>query len=448
VKNFSALAVVALVVTTASLNSLHNGLLLDDWDIVQRNPHFVSPGQWLKIFMPSQRPARLATYRPVRELTFAMDGAIWEELAAGRHLSSLVVYVGVIVMLWVVARRVGLARSTTFVAICWFGLHAAHSETLCWLKNRGELLSTLFGLGSLVFCFAGRPALAIAAAVCLVAAMGSMETAVVFAGVALAGAMLAEPDGRRRRLVSATMLAVAAAAFVLVQKGVLSQTAGRVNTPTVALLSSPGVVLELAGRYCHLLVVPHRLCMDTMAGSGPTAAQMAAVVVVGVVLAVGFGRNRRAYPVALALLPLGLASIVAVHDRPVAEHRAFAASAGLALCIGLLAQGARRSRLRLAVLLSGTCALAGLFVERNFAWRTDTIVWRDNVVKSPRSAKARMNFAYTSARLGLLRRAERNLVSAIRAYPGHDRYLNILPPEAALQDALGRVRGLLKVQGQ
>ena len=434
-----------LLVTVASLNSLHDGLLLDDRDIVERNPHFGSPQQWLKVFMPSQRPARLATYRPVRELTFAADQAIWGESVVGRHLSSLVVYIGAILMLWVVARRMELLKTTTFVVTCWFALHAAHSETLCWLKNRGEMLATLFGLGCLASCLARGPTATLVASFCLLAAVGSMESAVVFAGVALVGAVSAEHGRRRERLRTAVILAVAATVCVVAHKGVLSQMVGRPNTPTLALPPSPSVVLELAGRYCHMLVTPQNLCLDAVAGVGPTASQMVAIAVVAAACAVGLRRGGRACASALVLLPLGLISVIVVRDRPLAEHRAFAASAGLAVCIGFLMQGSNpggRNRVKLMMLLLGSCALAALFVQRNSVWQGDARVWRDNIVKSPQSAKARLNFAYTCARRGLLRRAEKNLISAIRVYRRDSGYLNLVPPEATLRDALERVRGL------
>ena len=442
-KSFGAIAIVVVVVTVASLNSLHDGLLLDDWDIVERNPHFGSPRQWLGIFVPSKRPARLATYRPIRELTFAVDQAISGKSVARRHLSSLIVYIGTILMLWVVARRVGLATSTTFVVTCWFALHAAHSEALCWLKNRGELLATLFGLGCVASCLAPGRMMTSAAVICLLLAMGSMEAAVAFAGVALAGGILATKGERSVRLRTGLVLAIVAVAYAVIQKCVLGQTDGRPNAPTLGFIRNPAIVLELVGRYCYMLLAPHNLCMDVGAGGGLTFGQASAIAALGVVVLTVVRRGRRVYACALLLLPLGLLSVIFIFDRPVAEHRIFSASAGLALCMGSIAQSPKPSRLsrtRLGLLLLGTCALAALFVHRNFLWRDELSVWRDDVVKSPSLPKARMNFAGACLRSGLTRRAERSLMSGIRASPTDRRWLNPSLSGDALRKALARVR--------
>ena len=83
-----------------------------------------------------------------------------------------------------------------------------------------------------------------------------------------------------------------------------------------------------------MLIVPHSLCMDVGAGRGPTTIQWGAVALLGAVVVTVLRSGRRAYAWALLLLPLGFASTILVFDRPVAEHRALTASAGLALCIG------------------------------------------------------------------------------------------------------------------
>ena len=61
------------------------------------------------------------------------------------------------------------------------------------------------------------------------------------------------------------------------------------------------------------------------------------------------------------------------------------------------------SKTQLGLLLLGACGLAALFVDRNFAWRGDLALWRDNVVKSPSLPKAWMNFAHACERRGLAR---------------------------------------------
>ena len=437
-----AAALLIAVAAAASLNSLHDGLILDDRDVVMGNPNFASPRKWLAVFLPSKRPARAATYRPVRELTFALDQAVWGDSALGRHVSALALYLLVALAFLATARRLGLGRRAALVAAFLFALHAAHSETLCWVKNRGELLATLFGLMCIWFCESRRIRLAWLAVPCVLAAAASMESGICFAVVALMGAAFTAKPTRRGKLTIALVLLLAAAAYVLLQVYVLGQTEGRPNAPTLGLVFHPGLALELAGRYCAMVLVPHNLCMDAAVGSGPTLPALSAALAIAALIALTLRRGARAYAGALLLAPMLLASILLVRDRPVAEHRAFAASAGFALCFGFLVQHASRTRSRAVwcLALCAVCALGSLFVARHFVWRQDVTVWRDNVLKSPALPKARLNFSHCCARQRLFSRAVRNLENGLARYPAARRQANLAQPAEAMRSLLRRVR--------
>lgn len=451
VRTCQAAVLVLSVVALGSVNSLHTSLLLDDQDIVRANPSLASPGKWLAILLPSERPARLATYRPLRELTFAADQALWGESARGRHVSSLLVYALGVLMFWALARRVGLGRSVALVATLWYALHAAHSEALGWAKNRGELLSVVFGLACLWACQVRGKAAACVAVACLLAALACMETAVCFAGVALVAAALAMGRGRRERMVRASVLVVVALAYVLWLTRVLAPSEGRPNTPTVGLITSAATALEVAGRYSSMALAPRNLCIDVEVGAGASTGQAWALVVAAALVVFALGRGPRAYGAALLLAPLALLAFLLVRDRPVAEHRALPCTAGVALCIGFLLQRSsmrRPSRAAAALVLLASCAMASLFVSRHFVWGADTRVWRDIVTKSPRLIKGRLNFAATCARDGLLTRADRSLRAGLAVYPPCPRLLNLSPPEAALREALRCVRQARAMQAR
>ncbi len=432
-----------IVVGLGSLNTLHRGSLLDDRDIFVRRPLLGSVGTWGAVFNPAQRPLKLATFRPVRELSFAMDRAAWGEWLVGWHATSLVVYLAVVAVLWALARGLGLGRSAAFAAVLWFGFHAAHSEALGWLKNRGELLSALFGLTCLLACRRGGEGWACAAMLCMAAAMGSMETAVAYAGVALAAGLLAQRGEGWAGLRTAVLVAGVAGGALVLQAYVLSDTS-RPNTPTLALVTSPGIVLELAARYAHILAVPARTCIDAACGVGASAWQVLALAAVVAIALASLRRGGRAYAAALTLAPLALVSLVLVRDRPVAEHRVFAASAGLALCLGFVVAKAGRSRLRIALVVGAACVMSALSIQRHFLWRNDVRVWREIVVTSPRLPKGRLSLAFAYLRKRLPARGERQLVSGLAEYPQCLRLLNLSPPEAVFRDALRKLQVIRK----
>jgi len=375
-------------------------------------------------------------------LTFAIDTYVWGTRALGRHVTAAAAYVLAVAALWLVARRLGLGHRAALLATLWFALHGAHSETLCWAKNRGELLAALFGLACLTACQIRRPVGMWLAVAFLLVAMGALESGMLYAAAALGAGLLALPRERSWRLRRGAMLLTLAAAFALAQTRLLSKGSERPNQPTIKLLvDRPAAALELAGRYSSMLLVPNRLCMDPTVGRGPTAQMLAALVLVLCVGALALRRGRGAYAAALLAASLALAAGVLVRDRPMAEHRAFAASAGLALCVALVVQRhAPRSRTAVAALLLATCAMAGLFVQRHFVWRSDARVWRDNVVKSPDSPKARMNYANVCADRKQFNRAFRNLSAGVAAHDAAAWQFNLQPPITIPRRILDAVR--------
>ena len=428
------------IVGLGSLNTVHSGLILDDLDTVVGNPHYRSPRHWPKLFLPGARPERLATYRPVRELTFAVDQAVWRGAVWGRHVSALVLYGLVVWAVWLTGRRLGLGRAAALLAACYFAVHGGHSETLGWLKNRGELLAALFGLACLYAFLSTRAWTAAAAGLVLLAALGSMESAVSFAGVALIAGALAQAGQRRRLLRRGAMLAGLAVAYALVQTWVLSDT-HRPHAPAIAVADSVGLAADLAGRYAAVLLVPVTQCMDAAVTGRPALVHLAAAAVVLLVVGLTIRRGRPALAAALVLAPWALAAALVVRDRPVAEHRAFVCSAGLALCLGFIASRRGQGRRRAGWLLAAAvCTMACLFVHRHFVWRSDARVWRDNVLASPTLPKARRNLAFLYARDERLSRAERQLTSALACYPAPLGHVNATPRPEELARLLHLVR--------
>jgi protein O-mannosyl-transferase len=133
-------------------NTLLNGFVYDDTVLTVGNRvytefmlerMFFSPGNGLE-------------YLPLRDLTYAIDFAVWGERAFGFHLTNLLIYLANVFAVYYLTVQLCLLRgakeevegwgvaATAFVAALLFAVHPIHSEAVAWVTGRNVLLSGLF----------------------------------------------------------------------------------------------------------------------------------------------------------------------------------------------------------------------------------------------------------------------------------------------------------------
>jgi hypothetical protein len=129
-----AAAVVAVV--AVYLNSLDNGFVFDDGDIVLGDPNV--------------RRFDLATlvtssYRPLRTITYAIDYAVWGLDPTGFRITNIAIHAVNCVLALVLARRLtGGARLAALAATLVFALHPVQVESVAYISGRRDVLFALF----------------------------------------------------------------------------------------------------------------------------------------------------------------------------------------------------------------------------------------------------------------------------------------------------------------
>ncbi len=398
----------------------------DDW-LVVRNPWIRSlDGESLSAIAapfgpPAVREQLGAEYLPLRDLSYALDHALFGLDPAGFHLTNLLLHVVAMLALAAAAWRITRRPVLAVVAAAVFALHPVQVESVAWISARKDVLAGAFGaLAALAWSVARDPghrrSLAYGLSLLLVgAALLSKYTAVVWPVLLVLGEWLApEPrpgegawDRFRRALPLAPHLALAAVFTFAVAVPVGSRALIRewygsglgATTLTVA-----GVVRDYVG----LLAVPEPLqaAVDypVLGATAPRAAGLAAAEVLlllgaaggllGLALVRGASPGARAAAAGVLLFAAALAPTANL-PFPIgtlyAERYLYLPVLGLGIALGALAEGwaaaaaggRRAALLPLAGLLLLGLAYGARTSSRSRIWHDSEVLWRDVLAKDP-----------------------------------------------------------------
>lgn len=385
-----------------------------------------SPAAIARLFRPDRYPG-LPEYMPVKNVSYALDYALFGLKPAGYHLQQQFWYALAVLLLFAWLRsvlramaaggRLGLhaasADIVAFVTALAFALHPVHVESVTWLSGRKDVLSGAFGLAAL-WC-AGRyrrpgdsprrPMLA-AALACLALALLSKPMSVVLPALMLLQDHLSEPEPRRTlmrvlrdRIALYLPACVMTALFIAVYLRVVPPGAHLNPDRQLQLFQGPDYLRwgQQLNAYLEISVAPTRLSPilppDLLAPTLDSARALFGLACLGLVLALGFLSLRARHPLALAL-GLFVVPLLPILAQPpwaqyVAARYLFLAVGGPLLALSWCATWAleRRPTLRaaawpLSVLLMLALALNTL--RYNATWRDTLSLWLGALENYPR----------------------------------------------------------------
>jgi len=123
-------------------------VLIDDPTYVSENPH-VQSGLSLPNISWSFAAFHDGNWIPFTWLSLMLDTTVYGFRPVGYHVTNVLLHVANTVLLFVfLARATGNHLRSAFVAAL-FALHPLHVESVAWITERKDVLSTLFGLLSL-----------------------------------------------------------------------------------------------------------------------------------------------------------------------------------------------------------------------------------------------------------------------------------------------------------
>ncbi len=398
-------------------NALHNDLLWDDRHIIIDNPGIRELRRPLEFFTPRYWQQMLANYqglpgrgyRPVPELLFAVEYALWGLNPVGYHATSFLVHAANCVLLYLLAHRV--FRDVRVAAFCslLFAVHPVHVEAIVWAKARPELLALLFMLAAMLLyarCLdSPLPSGAVPSYICAVLSFGlavvCKASAVILPGLLALYWWCFVPRERLRRGLFALLPFVGVVVGFFALDAAVPHRPPQIMVPE-GLLFWTGIAV--AGIYLKLLLLPAGLCAQhaVHAPSGildPSVLRGAVLLelplLVGAVVALR--RSRPAF-FALGWIIVAMTPLLALNavGRLVAELRLYIPSVGFCLVVALLlgripTLASRRvpraslKKLAVALCVLLVCTYAGLTAVRNLDWANEISLWSDTLRKNPDS---------------------------------------------------------------
>ncbi len=409
-------------------NHFHNGFHFDDSHAVTGNAAIRNITNLPRFFTDASTSSRLPTHqawRPLVTASLALDyrlGRGYEPFYF--QLSTFAWFLAQLscMYLWFAAilRRVLPGHATAaWLAVAVYGLHPAMAETVNYIIQRAEVISTCGVVAGLAIYarFPGSRRYGIYLAP-IAAGLLAKPPALVFPLLFIAHEFWCEEKSTgllaavRKTLPSFALAAVFAALQIVMTPKTLV-TGGSAYTYWI---TQPYVAL----RYFTSFFLPLHLNADTDLApfrSVWSPQVLSGVVFVGALIYVIrlCSHMRSTRPIAFGLAWF-LAALIPTSIFPLAEvendHRMFFPFVGLALAlmtaVALFLRAIRRRGARVTVAAALACLLLPLALatrQRNEVWRTDESLWRDVTIKSPRNGRGWMNYGVSQMSAGHLDRA-------------------------------------------
>jgi len=120
----------------------------DDFDYVKANPHILT-GLSLNNLAWAFQAGYASNWHPVTWLSHMLDAQLFGAGPGGPHLVNLLLHVVNVLLLFAVLKRFTGAFWRAALVAGLFALHPLHVESVAWVSERKDVLSTCFGLLSL-----------------------------------------------------------------------------------------------------------------------------------------------------------------------------------------------------------------------------------------------------------------------------------------------------------
>ena len=173
-RHYYRYSLIILLVLVVYCNSLRNGFVWDDGDIIADNPQIKSLINIPTFFISEDRLEKATGYyRPMTYVSFALDNAVWGNNSVGYNITNLSLHCATAILLFMLVATLFGSEQLAFFTALIFALHPLAGETVNFLAGgRNTVLCACFGLLSLLFHIKKK---SLPAILCFTAAIFSKE---------------------------------------------------------------------------------------------------------------------------------------------------------------------------------------------------------------------------------------------------------------------------------
>ena len=463
---------VLLITAFAFFNSLDGQFVYDDRLQILRNPTIKQVSNIPRMFVQSvwqflnetDKAAAGPYYRPLFNIALIINYALFGLQSFGWHLFSLLVHLGVVLLVYRLARQWDLSREVALAAALLFGLHPAHSESVAWAAALPDPLAALFILSSLLLYerhyHGGRRirAALVASIILAFCAMLSKEVAIAFPVFLVARELLGRTQGEPLKRVALEATRRAAPYFAVIVLYVVMRYAVlgflRQDDATAApftqwnvLLTIPSVLL----RYARMLFAPYPLAVvygnkyvESVADPRFWGAALAVVLLLGasawLVRRAPTGRRALAFTVIFILPVLNLKAFrpqeSLLHDRYL-----YLPSVGFCLLVAMAIDwlASRSAERRRQLFAAATAVVALVLFVLTF---NQNLTWQSEAAMTENALRVTPNWPFMHNYIGAYAFEQQRYTDAERAYT------EALNDDPNYYDSLSNLGDVYRVQGR
>ncbi len=435
---------------------LHGKFLWDDLYLVGSNPFFKSPRFVLEVFRHWLFLDSFSLYyRPVQNLSYIVDYAIWNKDPFGYHLSNILFHAASAFLLFLVVRRCLRALrpetasphfvdfAALFVGLLW-AVHPIHNAAVAYVAGRADSIAMMFALAGWLLYLdehnGWRHGVALtAASLCMLAALCSKEIAMIWIAlfaVYLFGFERERPLRAKLAAVGSLLAVFAIYIWLRHLPGTRPVREGVVYPPMADRVI---LMFRALGDYASLIFYPGNLHMERTVWNAPDYESLAAwqrnlraeyLSLIGLVTLAGFvfacssplpGRKIRIFGVAWFILGFLPISNLFPLNAQVAEHWIYMASAGFLVMLAgfVCAVPMRWHRWIAAGLALAVVALGVRTAYRAADWSDPETFFRQTIAAGGFGERVSLNLADAVAAKGNIKEAESILRDALAKYPDY-----------------------------
>ncbi len=431
-RRFLPLLLIAVLVGLAYGNTLWNGFVWDDFDVIVWNP-FIRRAANLPLLVRSDYFLRSneLSYRPLVTLTYFLDYALWGYRPFGYHLQNLLWHTLAAAGVWLTALRLVGDRRTAFWAAALFAVHPIAGEAVNPPCFREDLMAGAFMLLGLLAHLRFRASSARASGLWLAPALlayfaGMLSKEVAFVlplWLLLADLREREPVSRTRfrayfgyGMVAAVYLWLRFVAFAGPQDQVIGHIGGNL---WISLLTTSRIVAT----YIRLLVLP--LGLSAHYAFLPSRSLLDTDVLLSLLLiafCLGWAwRRRHDHPVESGLVLAFFVALAPVANivpivNPAAERYLYVPA--IPFCLFAASWSVRR-RVPRPVLVAALVLLGGLAALRNRDWQSNETLWIKTARQHPDAPSVRLHIGMLYQQAGRFPEAIMEYRRILALSPGH-----------------------------